>query len=108
MPFIRRSTLDALHTRVETYAQAARDERRTAAAALANSRALAEKYVEPGEALTQLTEARRQLDVKERRIALLQEQLDELLGMNDSRVQAGAMWQHRRSDKPVPTKGDLT
>ncbi|MFE7754278.1 hypothetical protein [Streptomyces sp. NPDC057429] len=100
MPFVRRSTLDALRARVETYAQAARDERRTAEAALANARALAEKYVEPGEALTQLAEARRQLAARERRIALLQDQLDELLGMNKQRVKDGAHWQLNRTDKP--------
>ncbi|MFE6931797.1 hypothetical protein ACFVDT_07170 [Streptomyces sp. NPDC057699] len=104
MPFIRRSTLNALRARVETYAQAARDERRTAAAALANSRALAAKYVEPGEALTALAEARRQIDAKERRIRLLQDQLDELLGMNDPRVRAGANWQAHREDKPQGVK----
>ncbi len=100
MPFIRRSTLRALHARVEAYAQAARDERRTAQAALTNARRLAEQAATPDEALAQLREARSQLAAETRRADRLQDRLDDACGIRQPAVEAGAMWQHRRSDRP--------
>lgn len=100
MPFIRRSTLNTLRARVESYAQAVRDARRDEQTALGNCRRFAEQVAVPDETLTQLREARRQLEARDRRIRQLQEQLDDALGMNDQRVKDGACWQSNRTDKP--------
>lgn len=104
MPFISRRNLQTLRARVETYAQHARDARRVEQAALTNYARLAARFVEPGEVLTELAETRRQLEAKDRRINLLQDQLDELLGMNAPGVKAGAHWQARRTDKNTGVK----
>ncbi|MEV7491457.1 hypothetical protein AB0O08_11955 [Streptomyces anulatus] len=100
MPFIRRTTLRTLQARVETYAQAARDERRVAQAALANARRLAEQVAAPDETLAQLREARAQLAAETRRADRLQARLDDACGITQPAVDAGSMWQHRRSDRP--------
>lgn len=104
MPFVRRRTLATLRARVETYATAARDARRVEAVALANYRRLAAQFTAAGSAVTDLVEARRLLAAKDHRIQLLQDQLDELLGLNSPDIAAGANWQDRREDKTPGAK----
>ncbi|MFJ4837129.1 hypothetical protein [Streptomyces sp. NPDC088746] len=50
---------------------------------------------------------RQDLAAETRRADRLQARLDDACGITTPAVEAGSMWQHRRSDKPVPTKGDL-
>lgn len=99
MPFIRRRTLTALHARVAMYAQATRNALRVEHTALENYKRLAAEFTGAGDAATELVESRRLLAAKDRRIELLQGQLDELLGLNNPAVAAGSNWQARREDK---------
>ncbi|THA56138.1 hypothetical protein [Streptomyces sp. A1136] len=105
--FIRRSTYHRLVARAEAYHEAyvaaRRAENRKAAPAVARRerlvRACASYRAEL--AANRLTIAR-----KDRRIAQLQGQLDDLLGLNSEQVQAGARWQQRRPDKPYTPVSD--
>ncbi|MER6235908.1 hypothetical protein ABT185_07505 [Streptomyces clavifer] len=104
MPYVRPSTLRNLRARVETYAQATRDARRVAQAAIENHRRLAEQFVTPDEALTELAAVRLQLTAETRRADRLQARLDDACGITTPAVEAGAMWQQNRTDKTQGVK----
>jgi hypothetical protein len=107
--FIRRSTYQRLVARAEAYSQAyvdaRRAEHRKAAPAVTRrdrlTRACARYRAELAE---QRAAHQRALARSERRADRLQEQLDDVLGLNSDAVRAGDRWQQRRPDKPyTPT-----
>ncbi|MFC8862693.1 hypothetical protein [[Kitasatospora] papulosa] len=51
---------------------------------------------------------RKELAAETRRADRLQSRLDDACGITTPAVEEGAMWQHRRSDRPLATKADLT
>lgn len=103
--FIRRSTYRQLADRAdaydEAYVWARRAEHRKAAPAVARLQRMAKAC---GRYRAELAQQRAKhtaaLGRQQRRIDLLQAQLDELLGMNSDQVLAGTRWQQRRPDKP--------
>ncbi|MFD9369617.1 hypothetical protein ACFWA6_18260 [Streptomyces sp. NPDC060020] len=103
--FIRRSTYNRLVARAEAYAEAyvaARraEHRKTAPHAARRDRLAKACRRYRAELAEQRAAHHKALARLERRANLLQEQLDEVLGMNSEQVMAGARWQQRRSDKP--------
>lgn len=48
---------------------------------------------------------RKQLAAETRRTDRLQARLDDACGITTPAVEAGSAWQHRRSDRPIPTTG---
>lgn len=90
---IRRRTYQRLVARAEAYSEAyvaaRRAEHRKAVPAAARRERL----------IKVIARYRRELDRKDRRINHLQEQLDEVLGLNSDAVRQGEKWQERRHDK---------
>ncbi|MGW2582979.1 hypothetical protein ACWCYZ_16860 [Streptomyces virginiae] len=98
--FIRRSTYRRLAARAEAYAQAYVDAQRA-------RHRKTPPAVERRNRLVQACARYRAehvaaLAAQQRRIDYLQEQVDEVLGLNSEQVRAGARWQQRRPDKPRP------
>ncbi|MGW1814244.1 hypothetical protein ACWCQM_11860 [Streptomyces sp. NPDC002125] len=55
-----------------------------------------------------VAQLRQALTAETRRADRLQARLDDACGITTPAVEEGAMWQHRRSDRPLATRGDLT
>ncbi|MFD4936317.1 hypothetical protein [Streptomyces virginiae] len=116
--FIRRSTYRRLAARAEAYAQAYVDAQRARhrktppaverrnrlvqACARYRAELAAQRTQHAAELAAQRIQHAAALAAQQRRIDYLQEQVDEVLGLNSEQVRAGARWQQRRPDKPRP------
>ncbi|MER7814051.1 hypothetical protein [Streptomyces sp. NPDC096153] len=115
--FIRRSTYRALQQRTETYRQAELNIRRTLSTLVSASARAAAQFVAADDRTNaterrldralracaryrfELADTARYLRALERRTRLLEQQLDDALGLNSPEVAAGFLWQERRQDK---------
>ncbi|MBT2449442.1 hypothetical protein J7F03_20590 [Streptomyces sp. ISL-43] len=105
--FIRRTTYNRLVARADAYAgayvAARRADRRKAVPAAARRERLAAACLRyRAELAEQRAQHAAALARQQRRADQLQQQLDDVLGLNSSDVQAGVRWQQRRQDRPRP------
>lgn len=90
--FIRRNTFHRLVARGESYAEAYR-------AAMSSDRRRCRLVLACQRYRKTISEQRAALAAAEHRAGVLQEKLDDVMGLNSDAVRAGERWQQRRADK---------